>query len=195
MEESKLVGCYKAYNMIELLLILLVLLLAVGFQFIFRELPCPLCLMQRLGLLGVAFALVLNLRYGPKPIHYGLSLLSALFSAFVALRQIALHIIPGTGSFGNQFMGFHLYTWSFIISMAVVLFNTLVLCVNQQYFLSRHLFEVKWRGLSHLLFAIVLCFSFFLCVTVFLQCGMRQCPDNPKHYLYAKQDTAHRSLW
>ncbi|MDF1655719.1 MAG: disulfide bond formation protein B [Coxiellaceae bacterium] len=195
MEESTRIGFYKAYNIIELLLVLLVLCLAVGFQFILRELPCPLCLLQRLGLLGVAFALILNLRYGPKPIHYGLSLLAALFSAFVALRQIALHIVPGSGSYGSQFLGFHLYTWSFIASMAVVLFNAVVLCINQQYFLSRHLFETKWRGLTHLLFAVVLCFSFFLCVTVFLECGIRQCPENPTHYIYAKQDPTTRSLW
>ncbi len=195
MEEHKLIGYYKAYNLIELLLILLVLLLAVSFQFILRELPCPLCLLQRLGLLGVAFALILNLRYGPKPVHYGLSLLAALFSAFVALRQIALHVIPGSGSYGNQFLGLHLYTWSFVIAMAVVLFNTIILCIDQQYFLCRHMFAAKWRGLTYLLFAIVLCFSFFLCVTVFLECGIRQCPENPTHYLYAKQASSSHALW
>ncbi len=34
------------------------------FQFVLHELPCPLCLLQRIGMLGAAFGLLLNVRFG-----------------------------------------------------------------------------------------------------------------------------------
>lgn len=178
-------GFYFLYTLLELCAVLLVLFMALYFQFVLKELPCPLCLLQRLGFLGIAFALLLNLRFGPAPSHYGLSLLAALLTAFVALRQVALHVIPGSGAYGSSVLGFHMYTWSFVLAMAIVLFNTIVLSVDRQYFQLRSLLAERLQILVHVLFALTLLFSFFLCVSVFLECGLKQCPENPQHYLYA----------
>ena len=40
-------------------------------QLYFGELPCPLCLMQRMGFVIIGFALVLNIRFGAHSAHYG----------------------------------------------------------------------------------------------------------------------------
>jgi disulfide bond formation protein DsbB len=117
----------KYIDFFEIAGLWLLITLALLIQFYLNELPCPLCLLQRFGFMGMMVTLCLNFRSGYKASHVNLSLLFAIFTSFVALRQIALHAIPGTGSYGSAIFGLHLYTWSFIISMAFVIFNSLIL--------------------------------------------------------------------
>ena len=63
---------------------------------------------------------LLNLRFGVQPLHYGLSILAALFGVAVAGRQVLLHIVPGSGAYGSALFGLHLYTWSLILFGAVI---------------------------------------------------------------------------
>lgn len=85
-----------------------VLLGAYYIQFVEGEFPCPLCLLQRLAMLGVAFGAMLNLRYGIHTRHYGVSLLSAVFGASISIRQILLHIDPSDSGYGSPVLGMHL---------------------------------------------------------------------------------------
>lgn len=123
----------KTFNVMELLGIQLTLILAIVFQIFLHELPCPLCLLQRIGFFGIALGLLLNLRNGLHPSHYSICLLSALFTSFVALRQIALHVVPGTGFYGAPFLGLHLYSWSFILAMLIIIATSFILGINRQY--------------------------------------------------------------
>lgn len=129
-QELKLLGWIC--NALELAGILFILLLALMYEFVFNEPPCPLCLLQRVGFFGIALGFLMNLRYGLRPSHYAMVILSALFTSFVALRQIALHVVPGTGSYGSAVLGYHLYTWSFIISMAVITVTAIVMSQDRQ---------------------------------------------------------------
>lgn len=94
---------------------------ALYFQLGLHENPCPLCLLQRMGMMGVMCGAVLNLRGGIRPQNYGLIILAALFGAGTAARQILLHIVPGTGGYGDPVMGLHLYTWSFISEICILI--------------------------------------------------------------------------
>lgn len=123
----------KLANIFELLAIIVVLALALAFQFVLHELPCPLCMLQRVGFVGIALGFLLNLRFGFRPSHYSIALISALYTSFVALRQIVLHVIPGTGAYGDAVFGMHLYTWSFIIAMVIVVVTVFLLGVDRQY--------------------------------------------------------------
>lgn len=173
----------KLFNVIELLGILLLLLLAFDFQFVLHELPCPLCILQRLGFLGIAFALLLNIRFGQKPSHYAFAQLFALLTAFIALRQIALHIIPGTGNYGSAVFGLHMYTWSFIVAITIVIATAIDMGIDRQYQHPKNMFKYA-PHLGHLLFAITLLFCIANGVSVLSECGIKQCPDNPTTYLY-----------
>lgn len=176
------VYCERAANLFEVVGVMLVLLLAFLMQFYLNELPCPLCLLQRFGFMAIAFGFLLNFRFGFRPSHYSIILLSALFTSFVALRQIALHVLPNTGSYGSSVFGLHLYTWSFIISMLIVVSTTLLLGVDRQY-LEKIRRNFLWQYIVHVLFAALV----FLCVanmvsSVF-ECGFAACPDNPTGYV------------
>jgi disulfide bond formation protein DsbB len=171
----------KLGNIFQLLGIASMMLMAFLFQIVLHELPCPLCLLQRIGFLGIAFGLLLNLRFGFRPSHYAIVLFSALFTSFVALRQIGLHVIPGSAAYGDPVFGFHLYTWSFIIAMIFVISTTFLLAFDRQYQMnSVSIKKLDW--ISHSLFAILLLLVLANIVSVLLECGIGQCPDNPTQY-------------
>ena len=81
-------------NAIGAMGIALVVLVAFAMQFALGELPCPLCSLQRVALVLCGFGFLLNLRFGVQPLHYGLSMLAALFGVAAAGRQVLLHIVP-----------------------------------------------------------------------------------------------------
>src|SRR5437588_8510317 len=83
-------------NALSLYAVALVLAAAYAAQFILHELPCPLCLLQRILFAGLAVGLILNIRFGPRPSHYAMSLLVAVAGAVASTRLVLLHIMPAT---------------------------------------------------------------------------------------------------
>jgi disulfide bond formation protein DsbB len=92
------------------------------------EFPCPLCILQRMGMilcaLGPAWLLCRAAR-GPVDAHdyaqcYGLSVLGAILGGAISLRQVLLHIAPGDPGYGDAVLGLHLYTWAFVVFVTVV---------------------------------------------------------------------------
>jgi disulfide bond formation protein DsbB len=169
-------------NALNILGVAVLLILAFLFQFLLNELPCPLCLLQRAGFLITAIGFLFNLKFGLRPSHYVLSLLGALFTAFVALRQVALHVVPGSGAYGSAIFGLHMYTWSFIVSMAIVILTSITLGFDTQYRTFQkdtlHLNKV-----AHAFFALILVLAFTNFIAVVMECGFAPCPDNPVKYL------------
>ena len=70
-----------ALNALGLYAIALVLAAAFAAQLLLDELPCPLCLLQRIQFALLAVGPVLNVRFGPRPSHYAASLLVAAAGA------------------------------------------------------------------------------------------------------------------
>jgi disulfide bond formation protein DsbB len=169
-------------NVMEIVGVCIVLLLAFLMQFVFKELPCPLCLLQRFGFLAIAFGLLLNLLFGFRPSHYSITLLSAIFTGFVAMRQIALHVIPGTGAYGSAILGLHLYTWSLIIAVLIIISISILLGVDRQYLEKAHK-KKAWEYIVHALFAVMVFLTVANIVSIIFECGFKQCPDNPTHYI------------
>lgn len=168
-------------NMIEYIAVLSILFIAFYFQIVMNELPCPLCLLQRAGMMGIIFGFLLNFRFGYYPSHYAIVILSALFTAFVAMRQIALHVVPGTGAYGSAFLGYHLYTWAFIVSMTVAVSTVLLFSLDKQYHqMKLHPILSKMAmKIFFLLAAIIIALNI---ASVVMECGLSACPDNPVRY-------------
>ena len=172
----------RPLNALGLIAICGVLLAAFFEQLVFGELPCPLCLLQRVGFVIVGAGLTLNVLCGPRPSHYGLMLLGAVTGAAIALRQIALHVVPGTGGYGSPILGLHLYTWAFVVFALVVVGSGLMLLIETQF--------SGGRGRSGLgrfavgLFALVVLANG---VSTVLECSGGLCPDNPTEYQLLEQ--------
>ena len=153
------------------------LLIALSIQIIWNEPPCPLCLLQRAGFSAITFGLLLNLRFGFKPLHYSVALVSGLFTMAVSLRQIALHIIPGTAAYGSPMFGLHLYTWAFIASFLMMLVTSAVLGSERQY--TSNIRRKHWITLTHVMFAVLFGILIANMLTTMDICGFGQCPDDP----------------
>lgn len=182
MRTNNIVFLEKLANSCEVLAIIGILALALFFEFVLQELPCPLCLLQRVGFYFMLFGFLLNLRFGFRPSHYSIIILGGLYTIFVAMRQISLHVIPGTGAYGSPILGFHLYTWSFIITMVIVVMTTLFFGIDRQY--NSVISKQKTNFFIHLLFALVSITLAVNIISVFLECGFAVCPDNPVSFRY-----------
>src|SRR5262249_36505555 len=93
-------------NALGLYAIAFVLAAAFAAQLGLNEPPCPLCLLQRPQFALLAVGPTLNVRFGPRPSHYALSLLTAAAGAAFAMRQILLHIMPGDPGYGSALLGY-----------------------------------------------------------------------------------------
>ena len=114
-------------NALGLCGIALVLVAAFAGQILLGELPCPLCLLQRVLFAMLAIGPILNIRFGPHPSHYALSLFAAVVGATVSARQILLHIMPRDPGYGSALLGYHYYTWAFIAFAAAIVLIAIVL--------------------------------------------------------------------
>jgi disulfide bond formation protein DsbB len=107
-----------------------VMLSAFFIQFVKGEFPCPLCMLQRYGMilstLGALFVIMQARRGTLTTARYaqglGLGLLGVLAGASVSVRQIELHILPGDPGYGEPFLRLHLYTWAFITFTIVMIY-------------------------------------------------------------------------
>ncbi len=171
-------------NWIDTFGILLIVAGSLVIQLVLHDLPCPLCLLQRWGFLGIAFGLLLNLRFGIRSSHYAVALLCTLFTATVALRQILLHIVPGTGAYGPAIFGLHLYTWVFIFCVLLLLFITFMFLFDEQFRHLRVKSSVRMQKWISFIFVIAILVTLANTVTVFIECGFKTCPDNPTQYKF-----------
>src|SRR5260221_14755118 len=99
-----------ALNALGLYAVALVLVIAFAAQLLLNELPCPLCLLQRIQFAMLAVRPILNLRFGARPRHYALSLFAAIAGAAFAARPIFLHTTPGDLGYGTALLGRPYYT-------------------------------------------------------------------------------------
>ena len=107
-----------------------VMLSAFFIQFVMGEFPCPLCMLQRYGMilatLGALFVIMQARRGTLTTARYaqglGMGLIGVLAGASVSIRQIELHILPGDPGYGEPFLRLHLYTWAFITFAIVMIY-------------------------------------------------------------------------
>ncbi|MEO8206272.1 MAG: disulfide bond formation protein B [Chthoniobacterales bacterium] len=94
------------------------------FEFILHEMPCPLCVLQRLCFLLACVGPILILRARDVEIEshktydarcFALTMFASLVGSLVSVRHILLHIVPPDAGYGPAVLGLHLYTWALLI--------------------------------------------------------------------------------
>jgi disulfide bond formation protein DsbB len=159
-------------------------LLAAAFaaQLLLGELPCPLCLLQRIMFATLAVGPILNIRFGPRPSHYALSLLSAVAGAVVSSRQVLLHIMPGDLGYGSALLGYHYYSWALIGFIAAIVLLAAILLFDRQFEDDGAAQPVAGGGFAYVAVWLVIGLTAMNVVSSFLECGPRACADNPVVY-------------
>jgi disulfide bond formation protein DsbB len=106
-----------------LLLVLCGILTAAAvLQYARGEIPCPLCLLERLAMFGIGFGVLLNLRTGFSDRNTGISLVFAVLLLIIGARQTLLDIYPRPGHeyVGSAILGLHMPVWSVVIALCVL---------------------------------------------------------------------------
>jgi disulfide bond formation protein DsbB len=164
-----------------------VLLGAFGVQFLQGELPCPLCVLQRMSMLlcalGPAFVLLKSRAGDVDPrdfaVGYGLSVVAAVAGSGIAARQVLLHIVPPDPGFGEPVLGLHLYTWSLIVFLTVLVVSGLNLVFAHQ-LVPR---GVRPGWMTTLVLGLLGAVIVANAVTVFFEEGLHwTLPDDPDRY-------------
>lgn len=174
-------------NVLGLYAIALVLIAAFAAQFLLHELPCPLCLLQRIQFAMLAIGPIMNVRWGPRPSHYSLSLLAAAAGFAFSTRQVLLHIMPGDPGYGTALLGYHYYTLALIAFTACIVLIAVMLLFDRQFepegpknFDAPDLFATAAVWL-------VIGLAGLNVVSTLLQCGFGACADNPVAYELLKR--------
>jgi disulfide bond formation protein DsbB len=176
-----------ALNALGLYAIAAVLAAAFVAQFLLHELPCPLCLLQRILFATLAIGPVLNLRHGPRPSHYALSLFAAIAGAVVAARQILLHIMPGDPGYGSALLGFHYYTWALIGFSVAIVAIAAVLLFDRQFMPDNTAPPAKAGAFAQAAVWLVIALTAANVISTLVECGFGACPDNPVDYELLKR--------
>ena len=176
------VALFRRLNAIGMLAVSAVLAMAFYSQFTQNELPCPLCLLQRVATVAVLCGLMLNVVKGPKPDHYSIMIIGAFFGCAVSLRQISLHIIPGSGSYGAPFLGMHYYTWAFLVFSLIILGTAIIAAYSTQYHKQKFIGFREQSGIAKVAIVVAVLFVAMNAIVTFVECGPLQCPDNPTSY-------------
>jgi disulfide bond formation protein DsbB len=99
-----------------------VLTAAMAFQYLGREIPCPLCLLQRVAMFGCCFGLIQQLRDGETQRGAGIALIFSVLLLVISARQTLLDIVPRPGHayIGSAVFGLHMPVWSVLIAVALL---------------------------------------------------------------------------
>ena len=159
-----------------------VLVLAFADQLWFRDLPCPICILQRAGFIAAGFGIALNLMFGPRPNHYGLAILGAMVGGIMSADQVFHYIVPGTGSYGNAVFGLHLYSWALIAFAAVTIGSGLMLLFDRQFEPAGPL-PARLSILPMSAVALLALLAVGNVVSTLAICGIGLCPETPGGYL------------
>ncbi|HSI39950.1 MAG TPA: disulfide bond formation protein B [Xanthobacteraceae bacterium] len=170
----------RGLNALGVLAISGVLAFAFADQLLAGHLPCPLCILQRVGFAGVGVGLALNLRFGPRPGHYAIAMLSAIAGGAISARQMLLHVVPGTGTYGAPLLGLHFYTWGVLLSLLIVVGCAVLLLFERQFAGAGARVPLTGLGLTALLLFGLLTLGNG--ISTVLECGAGLCADNPSFY-------------
>jgi disulfide bond formation protein DsbB len=154
-----------------------ILTAAMVMQYAFGEIPCPLCLLQRVAMFGCCFGLIEQLRSDNSERGTGIALIFAVLLLIVSVRQTLLDLFPRPGHeyVGSAIFGIHLPVWSVIIAVALLLGFAVRLalfggrCGATD--ADRHLPRAIIQALA--IYVVAICAVNFL--SVIAQCGLDQC--------------------
>jgi disulfide bond formation protein DsbB len=174
-----------------------VLLGAFTIQFVEGEFPCPLCMLQRYGMIlstiGALWIIMQARRGELTPARYlqglGMGVLGAAAGALVSVRQILLHIKPGDPGYGSAVMGYHLYTWALITFYIVILFVAVVSMLGPVGIPEAPQSKAALTLSSVVAWAFVILVALNVIAIIFLEGFALVLPDDPDSYNLINQLT------
>jgi hypothetical protein len=124
-------------------------------------------------MIGIAIGILMNMRFGIRPEHYGIAIIASVVGRVTSLRQIALHICPQFPAFGTPVFGFDLYVWAFIVfNCSVIAASVLLLMYGLG---KREKIAPFWNLGAKIAFWLVVSITAINCVMILRVCGLSAC--------------------
>ena len=184
MTSSQHLRLARLVNLVALIALIGVLSGSLHLQFGVGEPPCPLCLVQRSGMIGLAVGPLLNLMWGMKARNYALSILAASAGIAGSTRQILLHVAtPGDPGYGPAVMGLHLYTWAAITFAMAIIGIAILLMWSTPLNMGDTGVMGEAGALRIATISVAAVISIYLVLmTIFILpiCGLGECPADPQ---------------
>ncbi|WP_161510643.1 disulfide bond formation protein B [Bartonella quintana] len=142
--------------------------------------PCPLCLLQRLGFIIAGCGFLFNIHLRVRKIHYGMVILGCMVICISASRQIFLQITLGDLGDGPTLFGLRLYIWAFIIA-GLCLFAVAFIMILSEWTRKFKVFSPfpRLSGMASFLFVFLIAANL---LTAILECGTGLCTNDPVKY-------------
>lgn len=163
----------------------LVLLGSLSYQFILGELPCPLCVLQRIAFLLACVGPIGIIQRQTEGMErsaadargFALTIGAALLGLAVSTRQVLLHIVPPDAGYGPPVMGMHLYSWAVFVFICLIFGSAVGL-----FGLGNHARPLPPK-VGRYLGGMVLAIALVIAVATFAMEGFnRLLPDDPQRY-------------
>jgi disulfide bond formation protein DsbB len=169
-----------AYLLCVVLGIAGILTAAMTLQYANHELPCPLCLLERVALFGVCFGVLQNFRYGFSYRNTGYSLLFTVLLLVISVRQSLLDIYPRPGHayIGSAIFGIHMPVWSIIIALTLLTAYAVKLAIlaGDEFLRDADIGSYpRTKRLADIVGLYVIALLAMNFVSVALQCGLGEC--------------------
>jgi disulfide bond formation protein DsbB len=169
-----------AYLLCVVLGIAGILTAAMTLQYANRELPCPLCLLERVALFGVCFGVLQNFRHGFSYRNTGYSLLFTVLLLVISVRQSLLDIYPRPGHayIGSAIFGIHMPVWSIIIALTLLTAYAVKLAIlgGDEFLRDADIRSYpRIKRLADIIGLYVIALLAINFVSVVLQCGLGEC--------------------
>jgi disulfide bond formation protein DsbB len=146
-----------------------------------------LCLLQRIQFAVLAIGPIMNVRWGPRPSHYALSLLAAAAGAAFSTRQVLLHIMPGAAGYGTALLGYHYYTLALIGFATAIVLLAAMLLFDAQFKEDGAAPQTAASTFATIAAWLVIGLTALNVVSTLLECGFAACADNPVVYELLKR--------
>ena len=160
-------------------------------QFVKGEFPCPLCMLQRYGMIlatvGALFVIMQARRGTLTVARYaqglGMGLLGVLAGAAVSVRQIELHILPGDPGYGEPFLRLHLYTWAFVTFSIVMIYVGVMLMLMPKGIPAAPVSgSAAWNISTAIIWLFIAVVAANVVAIIFLEGFAGVLPDDPESY-------------
>lgn len=164
----------RIVNALVLSVLTLILYAALGWQFYTAQAPCTPCFLQRLALVMAGAGLWLNVRLGPSPLHYTMTMLAAMAGLVVSFWQIVGVSLTGQSDYGVALWGWHVDTWAVMVFGGLLMFSAFMLAWDRKWGdnnLKRPL--PTWGIVIATLFLVAILSH---AVSIVAACGLGVCP-------------------
>lgn len=119
----------RQVNALMLFLVCVGLVFSLAWQGMAAGYICPLCTLQRMALVMAGVGLLLNVRLGPSPLHYAMTIAAALAGAAISCW---LALLPAEAS-DKLLMGLRLHSWAFVIFGVLAAFALLMQTLDRRW--------------------------------------------------------------